>query len=440
MRKLNLTEATIKALEGKLLNEEEQKGKKYTRRMNKLKDNAPLIYNLIKAAEEDNSVTVDFIKTYLTYLEYKNIKIELRYDLWDYEIRFGGIYNYIFNYIQKSKSLYPFEKIRKIIREIIEKYLKSYVHTATKIWELDSFTLKFRRGIPEENFDKRTDFLNKLKNLIDNLLVEMPKILEENKVEPILTKSYINQLTKSINKLLTKNNINEECKYEYAGKMDDPLSPWDEGPFIWCKIEIPKIGFIGISNCVSDKEPIHGFLVIDISTSDSKLDFGYRYAHTYPFNYHCNNTKDASKFIIDTLANKFIPYFISEQERIKQQKELNKTRLKYNIIYYLNTATRERREETRADVDNDYCNTVEYFDTDLEAFEYVMTDILDKDLEDFYENEKTDEEKIQSIIDYFEGQDYGDGEVIIVKVIGKKYKYDSGLTKKSFIAMANGSW
>ena len=69
-----------------------------------------------------------------------------------------------------------------------------------------------------------------------------------------------------------------------------------------------------------------------------------------------------------------------------------------------------------------------------------MTDILELNPEDYYDNEETDEEKIKTIINYFQNQDYGDGEVIICKVIGKNYKYNSGLTKKSFLDMASGNY
>lgn len=149
--------------------------------------------------------------------------------------------------------------------------------------------------------------------------------------------------------------------------------------------------------------------------------------------------KNLSEKIVD-IVNKELPSFVNNVKKQLDDKVSNGNKLKYNITYYLNTASNERREETLDDVDNDYYSITRYFNTDLEAFEYVMTDILDVDLDDFYEDETTDDEKIKSIINYFKGQDFGDGEVIICKVSGKNYNYDTGLTKESFMDMVSGDY
>lgn len=146
--------------------------------------------------------------------------------------------------------------------------------------------------------------------------------------------------------------------------------------------------------------------------------------------------KDLVNKTVD-IVNKNLAIFV-ENTKMEIKNKSSKSKLKYNIVYYLNTAARERREETEDDVDNDYCDTVEYFNTDLEAFEYIIYDILEMNPEDLYENlSESDDEKIKDIIHYFENQDYGDGEVIICKVIGKNYKYDSGLSKNDFLDMVS---
>ena len=44
---------------------------------------------------------------------------------------------------------------------------------------------------------------------------------------------------------------------------------------------------------------------------------------------------------------------------------------KYKFIYYLNTATAERRPTTKEDIENDWREEEQEFNSDLEAFEYV---------------------------------------------------------------------
>lgn len=106
----------------------------------------------------------------------------------------------------------------------------------------------------------------------------------------------------------------------------------------------------------------------------------------------------------------------------------------YTITYYLNTACRERRPETRDDIENDWKVIQKKFNTDLEAYEYVLRDCLqleDEDIEDIYDNEdaQDDIEKIEAIQSYFDNQDVGDGSIILVSIQGPEQAYDFGFEK-----------
>ena len=115
---------------------------------------------------------------------------------------------------------------------------------------------------------------------------------------------------------------------------------------------------------------------------------------------------------------------------------------KYEFIYYLNTATAERRPTTKEDIENDWREEEHEFNSDLEAFEYVYTDILDEyeadldDLDEFYNDYEatTDNDKIEAFKSYFDSCDVGDGSTIIVQIKkDNEVIYDSGFSKEDLI-------
>ena len=115
---------------------------------------------------------------------------------------------------------------------------------------------------------------------------------------------------------------------------------------------------------------------------------------------------------------------------------------KYEFIYYLNTATAERRPTTKEDIENDWREEEQEFNSDLEAFEYVYTDILDEyeadldDLDEFYNDYEatTDTDKIEAFKSYFDSCDVGDGSTIIVQIKkDNEVIYDSGFSKEDLI-------
>ena len=115
---------------------------------------------------------------------------------------------------------------------------------------------------------------------------------------------------------------------------------------------------------------------------------------------------------------------------------------KYEFIYYLNTATAERRPTTKEDIENDWREEEHEFNSDLEAFEYVYTDILDEyeagldDLDEFYNDYEatTDTDKIEAFKSYFDSCDVGDGSTIIVQIKkDNEVIYDSGFSKEDLI-------
>ena len=115
---------------------------------------------------------------------------------------------------------------------------------------------------------------------------------------------------------------------------------------------------------------------------------------------------------------------------------------KYKFTYYLNTATAERRPTTKEDIENDWKEEEQEFNSDLEAFEYVYTDILDEyeaglyDLDEFYNDYEatTDNDKIEAFKSYFDSCDVGDGSTIIVQIKrDNEIIYDSGFSKEDLI-------
>ena len=341
---------------------------------------------------------------------YKNIKITFNTEYNHCEIDLGRYINAVAiknGYREDLK--YELAKIEDFIN-LIKNIFKDTID------EIDEFLDLEKNNILNNNFEK---YILRLKNSLDSFLnYDIKSILKQygTKLKPAITEKQFMKIANNVQKIiLDKYNVKVDVE-TYKSENEK----YDEGwalKYVFREKEV----IIGVAGTKQG--------TIGIFTGDNY--YPYEYLHDDTPNY----LKDIQEFLISYIDDDIGS--IIEKEK---QDELNKTRLRYNIVYYLNTATRERREETREDVDDDYCNTVEYFDTDLEAFEYVMTDILELNPEDYYDNEETDEEKIKTIINYFQNQDYGDGEVIICKVIGKNYKYNSGLTKKSFLDMASGNY
>lgn len=103
--------------------------------------------------------------------------------------------------------------------------------------------------------------------------------------------------------------------------------------------------------------------------------------------------------------------------------------MEYTITYYLNTACRERRPETNEDIKNDWKVVKKEFDTDIEAYEFVLTECLQLDEEeiaDIIEGTETDIERIEAIQDYFDNQDPSDGSILLIKIEGPEQAYDFG--------------
>ena len=113
------------------------------------------------------------------------------------------------------------------------------------------------------------------------------------------------------------------------------------------------------------------------------------------------------------------------------------TQTTYNITYFLNSAAANREPSTETQVKRDWKEITKTFKNDLSAFEYIVTDILEDDLEDIYDEYdiiKFDDDnvKISAILRYFQDQDIGSGETIIIKIEGN-YDYDSGYEIEDFL-------
>lgn len=113
------------------------------------------------------------------------------------------------------------------------------------------------------------------------------------------------------------------------------------------------------------------------------------------------------------------------------------TQTTYNITYFLNSATANREPSTENQIKRDWKEITKTFKNDLSAFEYIVTDILEDDLGDIYDEYdiikfNDDNTKISAILRYFQDQDIGSGETIIIKIEGN-YDYDSGYEIEDFL-------
>lgn len=113
------------------------------------------------------------------------------------------------------------------------------------------------------------------------------------------------------------------------------------------------------------------------------------------------------------------------------------TQTTYSITYFLNSAAANREPSTEKQIKRDWKEITKTFKNDLSAFEYIVTNILDDDIEDIYDEYdiiKFDDDnvKISAILRYFQDQDIGSGETIIIKIEGN-YDYDSGYEIEDFL-------
>ena len=113
---------------------------------------------------------------------------------------------------------------------------------------------------------------------------------------------------------------------------------------------------------------------------------------------------------------------------------------KYVFTYFLNTACRERRPQTKEDLENDWIIEEKNYPTDLEAFEHAYLEILDntkEDLIDLYEENRlgpnNEVKKLEALKNDFDYIDIGDGSIILISIEGPEQTYNSGYTKEDFI-------
>lgn len=145
-----------------------------------------------------------------------------------------------------------------------------------------------------------------------------------------------------------------------------------------------------------------------------------------------NQKEKLEEAIVKALRSK-----LYEAESTQNNQLTESTQTTYNITYFLNSATANREPSTENQVKRDWKEITKTFKNDLSAFEYIVTDILEDDVEDIYDEydiTKFDDDntKISAILRYFQDQDIGSGETIIIKIEGN-YDYDSGYEIEDFL-------
>lgn len=145
--------------------------------------------------------------------------------------------------------------------------------------------------------------------------------------------------------------------------------------------------------------------------------------------------------IIYLKNNKYTDEDIKDLFGIVEESLNESSKANYNIEYYRNSATADRRPSTAEDVEEDYIYDTIQASNDLEALEeafYIQTG------EDYYEEIFDDygaEDTVEGFKDYFDSTDLGDGSIIICKITqGSRVIYDSGLNKQYFLDEVDEEW
>lgn len=120
---------------------------------------------------------------------------------------------------------------------------------------------------------------------------------------------------------------------------------------------------------------------------------------------------------------------ILEALRELNNKQLVERKQKYKIIWHASTATRERRRETLADLEDDWHEETLTFNSDLECLYYVIEHIYG------YDDALSELETVEDCISFLEGTDPGDGSPLILLVESPNgVLYDFGIhTKEDYI-------
>lgn len=143
------------------------------------------------------------------------------------------------------------------------------------------------------------------------------------------------------------------------------------------------------------------------------------------------NGRCCDKCNIETVLKKRIEMM----QNSKVEEALTEALTDCKITYYLATATKERRPETREDIDNDYkeihVDANDDFDALSKAF-MIQRQIDDSDLS--FELDNFDIETEDDFIRYFGDTDWSDGSILMLKVEGPNgVLYDTGYNKQTFI-------
>ena len=190
------------------------------------------------------------------------------------------------------------------------------------------------------------------------------------------------------------------------------------------------------------KEDLEGILV-DVFSGEIEGDFVLEIdpIQSEPYESGYNPMNDEIQYDTYTIDEINIDWefdFDEPAEVLIENNQLTEsTQTTYNITYFLNSAAANREPSTKSQIKRDWKEITKTFKNDLSAFEYIVTDILEDDVEDIYEEYdiiKFDDDniKISAILRYFQDQDIGSGETIIIKIEGN-YDYDSGYEIEDFL-------
>ncbi len=225
----------------------------------------------------------------------------------------------------------------------------------------------------------------------------------------------------------------EECPYLIGGG-DNKLSGYGNR-YELTDEELWDTGWIGAVQNL-EAGPFESFDQLDIYCYDREKGVEYDLPEI-PEDIKTKFLTEVNKYIteVGTMEEGYKPHTkrllkLIGSDKLEESNTFNASANEYELVYYNNTAGRDRRAETFEDVENDWKVQIFRADSDLDAWKETFERVTGYSYDDWLNQDADETEFVQ----YFNDRDWSDGSPILISLkSSEETLYDNGYTKESWM-------